>query len=189
MSPEAPDIDEARWRELADAVRRYVRRRVRQPDEAEDVTQDVFVKLADHLRRGTVRGPLHAWLFRAARTTVIDHLRARTATTVPAADLAADEPPPDAAAADAPLLASFRAFVHGLPAEQRDALLRTEFDGWSQKQLAERLGVAVSTVKSRVQRGRRRLARELLDCCTFEFDRRGQLLDWQRRPGGGCREC
>ncbi|MBL9079325.1 MAG: sigma-70 family RNA polymerase sigma factor [Planctomycetes bacterium] len=177
------------WRELADAVRRYVRRRVRDADAAEDLAQDVFVKLALHLRRGTIRGPLHAWLFRTARTTVIDHLRARSAATAQADDLASDATSPAAATEAAPLLASCRAFLDALPPEQRDALVRTEYDGLTQHALAAELGVAVSTVKSRVQRGRRRLERALRACCEFEFDRRGNVVDWQRRPGGGCGAC
>ena len=68
------------WPALADAVRRYVRRRVADPHMAEDLTQDVFVKLAQHLRGGGTTGPLPAWLLRVARTTIIDHYRTRPRT-------------------------------------------------------------------------------------------------------------
>lgn len=177
----------ARFGQLAAEVHRYVRRRVADADTAEDLTQDVFVKLAHQLRAGPIAGPLHAWLLRVARTTVIDHYRHRQ----PMAALPDDQVPAEAPATNeaAPLLASCRNFVQALPPEQREALLRTEYDGLSQTALAADLGVAVSTVKSRVQRGRRRLQRALLDCCTFEFDRRGRIVDWQRRPGGECRDC
>lgn len=178
------------WQELSDAVRRYVRRRVRDDETAADLTQDVFVKLARHLRAGPIDGPLHAWLFRVARTTVLDHLRARTPVAAVPDDLAAAADSPLAQADAAPLRASCRAFVQALPPEQRQALLATEFDGVSQTALAAELGVAVSTVKSRVQRGRRRLERALRDCCEFEFDGRGNLVDWHRRPGQpGCTDC
>jgi len=184
------DIDAGtRWQALADEVRRYVRRRVGDPHVAEDLAQDVFVKLAQHLRDGSSTGPLHAWVFRTARTTIVDHYRRQAPVAEVPDDLVGDEPSPAALAEAAPLFASCRNFVHALPPEQRDALLQTEFEGHSQRELAERLGVAVSTVKSRVQRGRKRLERALLDCCTFEFDHRGQVVDWQRRPGGNCREC
>jgi RNA polymerase sigma-70 factor (ECF subfamily) len=181
--------DEARWRTLADEVRRYVRRRVADADTAEDLAQDVFVKLAQHLRDGSVAGPLHAWLLRTARTTIVDHYRRQAPTVAPTDDLVGDEPSPDALGDAAPLLASCRNFVQALPPEQRDALLQTEYEGRTQSELAATLGLPASTVKSRVQRGRKRLERALLDCCTFEFDRRGQIVDWQRRPGGACRDC
>ena len=95
------------------------------------------------------------------------------------ADLATDAPSPTADADAKPLFASFRKFLHGLPPEQREALLLTEYEGLTQKALADRLGVAVSTVKSRVQRGRKRLEQALLDCCAFEHIRivRGDCRD------------
>lgn len=188
-APDAPA--EARWRTLADELRRYVRRRVADPDTAEDLAQDVFVKLARHLRDGTPTGPLHAWLFRVARTTIVDHYRRHDPVAEVPDGLAGHEPKPDALAEAAPLFASCRNFLHALPAEQREALVRTEYDGLSQSELAADLGVAASTVKSRVQRGRRRLAQALIECCTFEFDRRGRIVDWHRRPGGtgGCSDC
>lgn len=190
MSDTPEPTTEARWHELAGELRRYVRRRVADPDTAEDLAQDVFVKLASHLRSGTVSGPLHAWLFRVARTTIIDHYRQQQPVAELPDDLAGAEPSPRAIAEAAPLFASCRNFVHDLPPEQREALLQTEYEGQTQSELATSLGVAVSTVKSRVQRGRERLERALLDCCTFEFDRRGQIVDWQRRPGGtGCSDC
>jgi RNA polymerase sigma-70 factor (ECF subfamily) len=187
----AADHDQA-WAPLASDLRRYVRARVADPHAAEDLVQDVFVKLAQQVHDRPPAGPLAAWVFRTARNAVIDHWR-RGRPGEPLPDDLVDTAATPAATANAdaaPLLASFRAFVHALPAEQREAILRTEYEGVSQHELARQLGVPVSTVKSRVQRGRERLAKALHDCCTFEFDRRGGLVDWQRRPGGsGCGDC
>jgi RNA polymerase sigma-70 factor (ECF subfamily) len=131
---------------------------------------------------------LHAWVLRVARNAIVDHYRARRPVATASEELAADDA--EAKQAErAGLLASFRAFIHALPAAQREAVLLTEYEGLTQAELARRLGVAVSTVKSRVQRGRKRLERALRACCTFEFDRRGAIVDWQRRPGGECRDC
>jgi RNA polymerase sigma-70 factor (ECF subfamily) len=177
------------WTGLAEEVRRYVRRRVADSHAAEDLAQDVFVKLARHLRDGTPKGPIHAWVLRVARNAVVDHYRAKPRDLPVAGDLPDAGRSPAAMAEVAPLLASFRECVHSLPAEQREAVLLAEYEGLTQQQIADRLGVALSTVKSRVQRGRKKLARSLADCCSFEFDRRGGLVDWRRRPGGGCREC
>jgi RNA polymerase sigma-70 factor (ECF subfamily) len=176
------------WPELIDALRRFVRRRVADPHTAEDLVQDTLAKLAAQLRTKAPAGPLHAWVLRVARNAIVDHYRRRDGGDEPAGEPAADDP--DAQRLERQgLLASFRAFVHALPPEQREALLLTEYEGHTQQALAERLGVPLSTVKSRVQRGRKKLERALRDCCTFEFDRRGNLIDWQRRPGGDCRDC
>lgn len=180
---------ETAWAPVAADLRAFVQRRVADPHAAEDIVQDVFVKLARQLAAGPLVGPVPAWLFRVARNAIVDHYRARRPEAAIPTDLAADAPSPTADADAKPLFASFRRFLHSLPAEQREALLLTEYEGLTQKALADRLGVAVSTVKSRVQRGRKNLEKALLDCCTFEFDRRGHVVDWQRRPGGDCQDC
>jgi RNA polymerase sigma-70 factor, ECF subfamily len=78
--------------------------------------------------------------------------------------------------------------VYALPDPYRDAIVLTEFDGLSQKELAGRLGISVSGAKSRVQRGRALLKRQLLDCCQFEFDR-GSVIDCNPRQNSTCPEC
>jgi RNA polymerase sigma-70 factor (ECF subfamily) len=179
------------WQQIAAELRRYVGRRVDDPHAAEDVVQDVFLKLVRRLERppepGAQPEQLHAFVFRIARNAIVDHYRSRRPGAELPDDLAADADSEPAALA--PLCSSFRTFVHGLPPPQREALLLTEYEGLTQKQLADRLGIALSTVKSRVQRGRARLKQALLACCAFEFDRRGQIVDWQRRGPDGCPEC
>ena len=77
-----------------------------------------------------------------------------------------------------------------LPDRYRDAVRMSELEGLSQQAVADRLHLSLSGAKSRVQRGRAKL-RQILDaCCSFEFDRRGNLLDCQPHPDGSpCRQC
>jgi RNA polymerase sigma-70 factor (ECF subfamily) len=84
---------------------------------------------------------------------------------------------------------AFRRMIYSLSEPYRDALVLTEFEGLTQKELAERLGISLSGAKSRVQRGREQLKVMLHECCTFEFDRRGRVIDCTPRAEGGCKEC
>jgi len=77
------------------------------------------------------------------------------------------------------LLPSIKAMVDSLPADYRQALILTEYEGLTQRELAERLGLSFSGAKSRVQRAREKLKIMLLDCCHFEFDRLGKVIDYQ----------
>lgn len=174
---------------LTAALRAFVRRRIHDVDTADDLVQDVLARLVRE--RATNGGPqrIAAWLFRAARNAIVDRHR-RQAPEIPAGDLLetaagrgqTEEPDLDR------LRASFRGFVHALPSHSREALLLTEYEGLSQRELAERLGLPLSTVKSRVQRARAQLAAALHDCCVFELDRGGRVVDYRRRPGSapGC---
>jgi hypothetical protein len=79
------------------------------------------------------------------------------------------------------LLPCIRAMVKNLPEHDRQALVLTEYQGLTQKELSERLGLSFSGAKSRVQRAREKLKQQLLECCHFELDRRGHVIDYQPR--------
>jgi RNA polymerase sigma-70 factor (ECF subfamily) len=116
-------------------------------------------------------------VYRVARNAVLDHYRARK----PAAELGevpAEPADPEGDELEANLARSVSTFLDGLPPDHRQALYLTEYEGLTQKELAQRLGISVSGAKSRVQRARTRLKAMLLDCCHFELDRRGRVLNY-----------
>ena len=122
--------------------------------------------------------------FLIARNTVIDHYRARKETVPVLEDLTAETESEPLEREE--LKASFRRMIFSLPDPYREALVLTEFDGMSQKALAKRLGISVSGAKSRVQRGRAQLKEMLDECCVFEFDPRGRVIDCHPRCKTGC---
>lgn len=79
--------------------------------------------------------------------------------------------------------------IDNLPEPYREAVVLTELEGLTQKELAGRLGISLSGAKSRVQRGRQQLKEMLFDCCRFEFDRRGGVVDCEPRSKSDCPEC
>ena len=178
---------EAIWNEFAVALRNFIRTRVADPSTAEDILQDVFVKIQAQLNRLEDPSKLQGWLYRIARNAIIDHYRTRRETTEVPESLPAEVPADDPELEG--LKAAFRRMIYSLPEPYRDALVLTEFDGLTQKELAERLGISLSGAKSRVQRGKEQLKRMLHDCCTFEFDRRGRVIDCEPRGNSSCKEC
>lgn len=174
------------WHELAGRLREFIRRRVSDAAEAEDILQDVFLKLAKRTDELPEPAKLQGWVFRIARNAIIDRYRTRKETVAMPESLSADtEAEPEEMEA---LQAAFRRMIHSLPAPYREAILLTEFEGLSQVELAQRLGISVSGAKSRVQRGRQQLKQMLLECCEFAFDRRGHVFDCTPR-GTACPEC
>jgi RNA polymerase sigma-70 factor, ECF subfamily len=79
--------------------------------------------------------------------------------------------------------------IYHLPEPYREAVVLTELNGLTQPALAARLGISLSGAKSRVQRGRAQLRQMLDECCTFEFDRRGKVIDCEPRRKSPCTEC
>jgi RNA polymerase sigma-70 factor, ECF subfamily len=161
-------------------LRRFVRSRIRDEAAAEDVLQEVYLRI--HTRIGTLREcrRLPGWIFQIARNAVIDHHRGRRpaeplSDTLPSpADPGDDEVTRELALGLGPM-------IEALPAEYREALALTLHQGLTQQQLAQRLGLSLSGAKSRVQRARGRLKDMLLECCHFEFDRQGRIVDFVER--------
>lgn len=183
MTPTLENI----WNDFAGRLGLFIRARVADPAAAEDILQDVFVKIQSKI--GQLKDPakLQSWLFLLTRNAIIDHYRSRKNTTEVPETLPA-EPAERDDEADG-LTASFRRMIDSLPEPYREAILLTEFENLTQKELAERLGISLSGAKSRVQRGREQLKEMLLDCCHFEFDRRGKVIECEPRANSGCEEC
>ena len=162
------------WREFSGRLRGYIGAQVRRPEDAEDILQEVFIRIHEKLDtlRSTER--LAPWLYALARNAVIDHLRRRRGT-----EPLADAPEP-AAVEEAgninTLVASWlEPVLQQMPADYRTAVEAVELAGESQASMAQRLGLSGSGAKSRVQRGRKMLREKILDCCHLELDRRGIL--------------
>ena len=173
---------------MAEPIRRFIGRRVRDPHAADDLAQDVMVKVRSALATAPVSDRVAAWMFRIARNTVTDYYRStRGRGHVPLEDVtepAAGEAEAEAEAACG-LAACLRPIVAGLPGPYREAVELTELEGLTQTALAERLGISVSGAKSRVQRGRERVKAMLLDCCRIEVGRGGGLTGCERTARSG----
>ncbi len=175
------------WSEFADQLGGFLRSRVGDAAVAEDIRQDVFLRLHQRIQAGDSIRDLRAWLYRAARNASIDHYRTRK-TTVDIEDMTlADDPaePPDLE----PLLASFRRMIQGLPDGYREAVLLADIEQLPHKEVARRLGSSLPAAKSRILRGRKMLRDNLDRCCQFERDRRGAVIDCTPRKKGSCVEC
>jgi RNA polymerase sigma-70 factor (ECF subfamily) len=74
-----------------------------------------------------------------------------------------------------------RPIIENLPDKYREALLLSEIGGLSQKETAKKIGLSIPGTKSRIQRGRGLVKKMLMQCCHFEFDRRGRVLNYSEK--------
>jgi RNA polymerase sigma factor (sigma-70 family) len=145
-------------------LRNFIRGRVADPSEAEDILQDVFYELVEAYRMMRPVEQVTAWLFRVARNRIIDLFRRkkREALTIKSDAFSSDEGPrsleemlpspdagPDAVYAGNILLQELEEVLDELPAEQRDIFIAHEVMGYTFNELAEQYGVGVNTLLSR----------------------------------------
>jgi RNA polymerase sigma-70 factor (ECF subfamily) len=177
---------ESIWNEVASQLRSFIRSRVRDHAAAEDILQEVFLKI--HQKLPTLRATerLEAWVWRLTRNAIADYFRKRR----PSEPLPADLTPASEDRHDAPdLRPCIRRFLNQLEPAYRNALLLTEWQGLTQYQMGKRLNLSPSGAKSRVQRARHQLKALLLDCCRFELDSRGNVLEMTPHDKKGPGRC
>jgi len=163
MAEQDQRISEAIDRE-GNRLRNFIRRRVADREDAEDVLQDVFYELVEAYRLMKPVEQVTAWLFRVARNRITDLFRRKTrealrnqpatitedGETLQLEDLLpSPDAGPDAVYTRSVLLEELDAALDELPDEQRDAFIAHELMGYSFKELAAETGVSVNTLLSR----------------------------------------
>jgi RNA polymerase sigma-70 factor, ECF subfamily len=186
QGPPAASEAEAIWHEFHEGLLGFVERRVRSRETAEDILQEVMLRIhrqADGLKRAEA---VAAWVHAIARNAIVDHYRSarvrRELVTASAIEPeTGDEAKAGARDVRAELAACITPLLKRLPATYREALTLTEIEGLTQAQAAEHLGLSHSGMKSRVQRARGQLKQVLVRCCDVELDARGGLSDYRPR--------
>ncbi len=168
------------WDQYSRRLLAFLRGKVSNEADAEDLLQEVFLRIHTNLAGLRSLCRLESWVYQIARNAVIDHYRSRRITEDLPETLAVDQAFYEEDL-EAELAPSLRELVNTLPEPYREALLLTEYQGISQKDLATRLGISNSGAKSRVQRARAMIRDNLLSCCHFELDRRGRIVDYYER--------
>lgn len=150
------------YTELGALVRRYARRHV-SLDDVDDVVQLVFIEVWRCRERYDPERSLEAWVLRIARNRAIDHQRARwrhdhRAVPLDAADTRSATGPDGRSDTERSDRAhDVRHALAALPSSQRAAIELAYFGDLSQREIAERTGTPIGTIKARTARGLRRL--------------------------------
>ncbi|MDQ2713626.1 MAG: RNA polymerase sigma factor SigZ [Chloroflexota bacterium] len=141
---------ESVWQAFHEPLEQFIRRQARDKSAAEDILQDIFVKIHTHIDSLKDESKLQGWLYRIARNAIYDYYRSQRPVVElsETLDLLEELPEDDM---ERELLPCLAAMVQRLPVDYRQALILTEYEGLTQKELAERLGLSFSGAKSRVQ--------------------------------------
>ena len=200
QDPSEPAAEQARlpgpgdpatlWDDFAPPLRAFLARRVPAGVEPDDLLQDVFLRVVKHLDslRSTERP--EAWLFQIARNALRDALRARQRKDGRTDSLDVDLPAETDTAAvrdsEEELAPCLTPMIGRLAEPYRTAIELTSLRGLTQAEAARHVGVSLSGMKSRVQRGREQLRQMLVRCCEIDVDVRGGVSDFHLRSAGAC---
>lgn len=158
----------------------YVKKRVRNIEDAEDLTQDVFLKLATSSNNGIVN--IKSWVYTIAKNTITDYYRKKNLqTNTIENDAFFDENFSEDAVQE--LSKCVNSFISQLPEEYRDLMILSDIKEIPQKEIAEQLNMNYVTVRSKIQRGRKKLKELFEGCCTISKGGKGSIIGFTSK---GC---
>lgn len=173
------------WHELEARLRPFVRRRVGSDADTDDALQEIFIRIQRGLPGLHDGQRFGGWVYQVARHVIIDAARARARELLVAVEDFPEGRDENAGVDDlqVDLGECVALFVARLPSPYREAITLTELEGLTQKDAAEMLGISLSGMKSRVQRGREKIRDMFDECCRISVDCRGRVVECEPRRG------
>lgn len=168
------------WKEYHSKLYGFIMKRVGDPSLANDLLQEVFVKT--YAKIGTLKSDqkIQSWMYQIARNTIIDYYRThKPEIEVPESLKSPADDPGDKSRRE--ISECLLPMIRNLPPHYREAVMMADIEGLTQKEVASKQKLSLSGSKSRIQRGRALLKDMLLECCRFEFDNRGDIIEYERK--------
>lgn len=189
------------WHNFAEGVRAFVRRRV-PASAAEDVVQDIFLRVHEGAAQLRQESQAQAWIYTIARRAIADFYRRRERRPdVEMRGLLSLEVEDEGALLEhlaaydgahgvhEEVLSWLRPMINALPESYAQPLRWADVEGFTQQEVADRLGLSLSGAKSRVQRARQKLGEVLAACCAVEFGADGRAESFRRLDKEKENEC
>lgn len=181
------------WMDFSGRVRSFVMKRVNDEVDAEDIIQEIVLKIHSNLHALRESGKILPWIYSVSRNAISDHYRKKRAPEYHYEDILRiasgkidkkQDRPEDISAE---IRRCLEPLMEAMPAKYREAIL-ADMSSISQAEYAGKSGLSISGAKSRIQRARKMLRQSLFDCCDFALDKYGNVLDYQRKDNG-CGSC
>lgn len=164
------------WTDFHKELKGFIYNKTRNSVDTDDILQEVFIKIIRNIDKINQSENLRQYLYGIVRNAINDYFRSRKNTT---SDIETSEQFSEIETQSLNTTIAeccIKPFINKLSNNYKEALLITEFQNVSQKELAEKLNISYSGAKSRVQRGKDKLKELILNCCAYESDVYGNLI-------------
>ena len=180
------------WVELQSLLTKYVRTKV-DVDVAEDLAHDILLRvLQNEDALAEAENPL-AWVYTIAKNRITDYYRKRSnifsTNDVDGSETTLIDSESMPESVEDEFSKCLRPLTNRLEPKYKEALLLIDFNEIKQAEAADRIGISISGMKSRVQRGRTKLKEEILACCAIEKDRFGKVIDYKQKNSFNKNQC
>jgi len=167
------------WNKFSKKVKYFLQKRLSDKTVADDLLQEVFIKIHMNLSQLKDEEKIEKWVFQIAYNQLKDHFRKSDknsfSTLEKEYEIYIEEGNDSHDLEDC-----LTPFIQSLPTIYKEAVILSEVGGLKQKEVAKRLGLSESGAKSRIQRGRELIKQHFIDCCHFHLDADGKLIGEHR---------
>lgn len=167
------------WEKFHNELLSFIKKSVKDTDTANDILQDVFIKI--HLRLNTLthQDKLTSWLYQITRNSILDFLKKHKPKSE-YVDVFPDLSELQIHNFNSETSTCMLSLINHLPENYKDAILQTEIGQLSQKKYAEQAGISYSGAKSRIQRARKELNILFKNCCRIHADKYGNIVEYEK---------
>lgn len=170
------------WKTFHKQLFNFINGKVNDPATAEDILQEVFIKVHKNIENLTSKDKLQPWLYQICRHTIIDFYRVKKLdTSSEGLDLIVAEQQLENDQEQ--LNRCIRTLISDLPDDISSILFDSELQQSKQQNIADKHQLSLAAVKSRIKRGRVQLRSKLQACCDFEFKESGPEADCKNNCG------
>jgi RNA polymerase sigma-70 factor (ECF subfamily) len=159
--------------DLEKSLYAYIFSKVKNRHTAEDILQDIFIKINDNISNLKHNDKLKSWIFSIARNSIMDYFR-NNKNHVDIDEI--EIPMENDENKSECYYTCLTPFINQLDEKYKDVLLKTELGKMSQKEYAEKIGISYSGAKSRVQRAKLQIKQSFKSCCMFKKDSIGNIF-------------
>ena len=175
------------WEEFSERIRAQLLRKLRRKDDVDDLMQEIFIKIHTHLGCLRDKKKLSSWIYRIVENSLNDYYRKKRFDS----EFDEGEILPEDSSEENPLSGITKClsvFIDKLPPKYREPLVMSDLEGIKQKEIARRMDLSYSGLKSRVQRGREMIKDMFMECCKLSIDNKG-IINSEFQGMDNCKIC
>lgn len=164
------------WDSFSQRLSKFINLRVANKTDAEDLLQEIFIKIHKNLDSLDDDQKLAGWIFKITRNTITDYYRKKGARK--SMEFSDYLELPDSEADDElkQIKYCLNCFRNFLPEKYRVVIELADFQRVKQKDIADQFKISLPAVKSRIRRARKMIRQHFTECCKFQFDQKGNFI-------------
>lgn len=169
------------WIQFNQTLLNFIQSKVSNKHDAEDILQNVFIKIYKNIDDLKSETKLESWIFQITRNSIIDYYRAKKPDYSLNKAEESFEIPIETENMNQKISLYLNELIRELPKKYQEPLDMYEFKNHKHKEISKKLNISVSGSKTRVQRAKIKLKEMLLKCCDFELDTYGNIINYNPR--------